>query len=102
MATNDSTETTTTDLIFEDPPPAAGGRGRGGPLSAWLGRLRDHPNQWVKYPEPVSSGVASAIRSGQKAGIVAGEFEAATRSIRDSKPLRCDLYARYIGEGGAS
>ena len=86
-----------TDLIFEEPPATKrrGGRPVGqSPVGRWLSSLRDHPGQWVKYPEKVYAGTGTKIRCGSHYGVSAGEFE--TRTV-DACGQPGWLYARYVG-----
>ena len=94
----DTTTSTTTDLIFEDPPATTRGRPAGeSPTGQWLASLREHPGQWAKFPTPIlSNGVAQNIKKGKGYGAKPGEFEATVRSATNK---RFDLYARYVGGG---
>lgn len=87
------------ELIFEEPPnPGRGpGGGNASPIAAWLDELRQHPNQWAKYPERVHHNTVTFIRTGRNYGVTAGEFEVTGRDIKYEPTSRCDLFARYIG-----
>lgn len=101
-----SERTKTTDLIFEEPPPKGRGPGRSAgdsPIGEWLASLREHPGEWSRFPDSVHPNAVTYITEGRKYGVrFAGEFEATGRKVVGSVMKRVDLYARYIGEGGAS
>jgi hypothetical protein len=65
--------------------------------------LRSRPGQWAKVKTGTSSQVAAAIKSGQyRAFQPAGSFEARTSKTATGTDGQSDIYARFVGEGGAA
>lgn len=87
-----------TALTWEEPPPAA--------RRSFIGvgdALRARPGEWARIAEytgrPKAAMLASRIRKGQaRYWEPAGSFEAVYRTVDDVH----FVYARHVGEGGAS
>lgn len=82
------------ELIFEEPPVQKTGPGADRDFRAWLSALRQHPGQWVKYPEPVYTAKGTNIRRGLY-GVKPGEYE--VRTARANSGRKSWLYACYVG-----
>lgn len=76
--------------VWEAPQPKQRG---GGARVRWLAVLKAHPGQWAKWPRPTANGATWFKRHG---------CEVAMRMIAGSDPKRFDLYARYVGQDGAT
>lgn len=85
---------TTIELIREDPPPNLG-RGGHSDLNDWLHTLRQHPEQWFRYPEPLNASVSTCIRQGQRAGITRGEYQVVTQRIEGT--TKRTMWVRFVG-----
>jgi hypothetical protein len=100
------TETTSNELLFEEVPSTTRPGIYSTAVGNWLKQLREHPDQTVKFPEPVGAGVGTAIKKGLGYGAKEGEFDVATRK-RDVNGTETEggkvwLYATYVkGESGA-
>lgn len=80
--------------IWEAPPPKQQTGRLGGERTRWLAVLKAHPGQWAKWPRPTAYGATTWFR---KQGC-----EVTQRTITGSDPTRYDLYARYVGQDGAT
>lgn len=84
------------ELQFETPPEPKRAFGpRTSKFEPWLRQLRDHPDQWCKYPERVPSSIASAIKKGRLGAGKANAYQAVVRNT--DKNSKGDLYVRYLG-----
>lgn len=86
---------TAIELIREDPPPALG-RGGPSPLNEWLHTIRQHPQEWFRYPEPLNASASTSIRMGQRCGITRGEYQVVTQRAEGETSKRT-MWVRYVG-----
>lgn len=81
------------DLVFETPPEPKRMISKESKYAPWLRELRNHPDRWVRYPEPTVSSIANSIKKGAL-GAEKGKYQAVVRNTKNGKG---DLYVRYIG-----
>jgi hypothetical protein len=82
------------ELIREEPPPCLG-RGGYSPLNDWLHTLRQHPEEWFRYPEPLNASASTTIRQGQRAGIARGEYQVVAQ--RAEGTTKRTMWVRFVG-----
>jgi len=90
------------DIVWEDPPQDR--RSHYGRHAKIAAELKAHPGQWAKIMTDANVSHTALIKNGGvKAYQPAGSFEAVARNSRtvDGR-TRCDVYARYIGNGPGS
>lgn len=89
------------DIEWAEPPATKAGGGRsGGKHRKIADQLREHPGKWALIGRSMAPSMVTQIRKGLIAPYApAGSFEAVGRNYVDK---RCDLYVRFVGEGGAA
>jgi hypothetical protein len=83
---------------WADPPP--GRRAQSEEWEAIAQELRSRPGQWAIVARGRSAETATRIKNGTLAAFrPAGTFEARTTGRKNASDQRCDIYARYVGDG---
>lgn len=62
--------------------------------------LRTRPGQWAMIARDKTTETATRIKNGTLVSFrPAGSFEARTVGRKNASAQRCDIYARYVGDG---
>lgn len=92
------------DVQWEDPPVDGRSQRSGAFADAKFAEaLRSRPGEWAYYGERESSAVTKIRQGKVNAFYPRGHYDATSRKIPDSVPVKYKVWARYVGpEGGQS